>query len=584
MISFVWSPGERLPAGTGGSENFTVGHVRELNRRGIEARVVTIGVGTADGRDEFDDIPFHSVPALDAVGRLDDTLVFVSEAPPTTTVHPAYQILHVPPPLRQHAHASVVAGTRDRTLVATSRYAAALWADFLDVGLDTIHVVYPFAEPEFATRPRTERTDEVTRVLYAGRLTPEKGIYTLLSALHTDLFDPGSVSVTVTSAGADKPQGAIIERLLRSHPDIALVPARRTPADMASLLVEHDVVVMPSNAQYWHETFGILSIEAQHAGCRVVASRDGGLPETDCGALVLVEPDDAEALAQGILTARRLGPVLQHERMDAGRDFTVADSVDDPAGGHRGRDGADPLGGHPGARGARWRSRPRTSRTAVRASSPQPFGPRPSARRCPYEQWGHHDRPGTRDPTGVDAHAKPEGNATDLLYLEDAVAALAPIMAVCAGAARSSRPDVRALARDALSVQTDRFGAISAVLLGWGRPEKVSPPIAGPKALDGLDGEALDQLFMDRLTAHTHASLIRSRAEMVAGASRSTRSLAEDAIHADDRELASLRALLVVPAQQAGAPVVHDSMSRWSDDGGSWQRPSPVTAPSPTGR
>ena len=69
MISFVWSPGERLPAGTGGSENFTVGHVRELNRRGIEARVVTIGVGTADGRDEFDDIPFHSVPALDAVGR-----------------------------------------------------------------------------------------------------------------------------------------------------------------------------------------------------------------------------------------------------------------------------------------------------------------------------------------------------------------------------------------------------------------------------------------------------------------------------------------------------------------------------------
>ena len=327
MISFVWSPGERLPAGTGGSENYTVGQVRELTRRGIEARVVTIGLGTADGRDEFDDVPFHSVAALGALGSLDDTLVFVSEAPPTTTMHPAYQILHVPPPLRQHAQASVVAGTRDRTLIATSRYAAALWADFLDVGLDTIHVVYPFAEPEFATRPRADRSDEVTRVLYAGRLTPEKGIYTLLSALHTDLFDPDSISVTVTSAGADKPQGAIIERLLRSHPDIALVPARRTPADMASLLVEHDVVVMPSNAQYWHETFGILSIEAQHAGCRVVASRDGGLPETDCGALVLVDADDAEALAQGIVTARRLGPVLGHERLDACRDFTVADSV-----------------------------------------------------------------------------------------------------------------------------------------------------------------------------------------------------------------------------------------------------------------
>jgi D-inositol-3-phosphate glycosyltransferase len=97
---------------------------------------------------------------------------------------------------------------------------------------------------------------------------------------------------------------------------------------MASLLAEHDVVVMPSNSQYWHETFGIVSIEAQHAGCRVVASHDGGLPETDCGALVLVRPDDAEALAQGILAARDQGPVPLADRRRAGRDFTVADSVD----------------------------------------------------------------------------------------------------------------------------------------------------------------------------------------------------------------------------------------------------------------
>jgi glycosyltransferase involved in cell wall biosynthesis len=328
MISFVWSPGERLPAGTGGSENFTIGQVRELNRRAVAARVVTVGLGTADGRDEFDGIPFHSVASLDDLGLLDDTLVFVSEAPPVATVHPAFQILHVPPPLRERDRVSVAHGTRNRTLIATSRYAAALWADFLDVALETIRVVYPFAEPGFADEPRTGGHPDVTRVLYAGRLTPEKGIYTLLSMLHTDLFEPGTVTVTVTSAGADKPQGAIIEHLVRSHPGITLVPARRTPADMAHLLAAHDVVVMPSNAQYWHETFGILSIEAQHAGCRVVASRDGGLPETDCGALLLVRPDDAEALAQGILAARRLGPVGRGTRVRAGADFTVADSVD----------------------------------------------------------------------------------------------------------------------------------------------------------------------------------------------------------------------------------------------------------------
>lgn len=328
MISFVWSPGQRLPAGTGGSENFTTGQVRELNRRGIDARVITVGLGTADGREEFDDVPFHSVAALDDLRELDETLVFVSDAPPVTTVNPAYQILHVPPPLRAHHQSSVLAGTRDRTLIATSRYAAALWSDFLDVSLDSVRVVYPFAEPAFAIEPRAEARPDVTRVLYAGRLTPEKGIFTLLSMLHTDLFEEGSISYTVTSAGADKAQGAIIERMLRVHPGIDLVPARRTPADMASLLAEHDVVVMPSNSQYWHETFGILSIEAQHAGCRVVASRDGGLPETDCGALVLVTPDDAEALAQGILAALQLGPVARPARERAGHDFTVADSVD----------------------------------------------------------------------------------------------------------------------------------------------------------------------------------------------------------------------------------------------------------------
>ena len=151
-----------------------------------------------------------------------------------------------------------------------------------------------------------------------------------MSMLHTDLFegDDHHVSFTVTTAGADKPQGAIIERMLRTHPGIEVVPARRTPAGMAALMSEHDVVVMPSNSQYWHETFGIVSIEAQHAGCRVVASDDGGLPETDCGALLLVAPDDAEALAQGILTARRLGRVPDATRQRAGDDFTVADSVD----------------------------------------------------------------------------------------------------------------------------------------------------------------------------------------------------------------------------------------------------------------
>ena len=50
-------------------QNYTVGQVRELTRRGIAARVVTVGLGQRDGRDGFADVPFLSLPTLAVGGR-----------------------------------------------------------------------------------------------------------------------------------------------------------------------------------------------------------------------------------------------------------------------------------------------------------------------------------------------------------------------------------------------------------------------------------------------------------------------------------------------------------------------------------
>jgi hypothetical protein len=329
LISFIWSPGNPLPAGTGGSENYTVGQVRELTRRGIAAQVVTIGLGASDGRTGFAGIPFLSLPTLAEVSELDSTVVFVNEPHPLPTRHQAFLILHNPPPIRERQRAFAIEGTRERVLIATSQYAAALWSGYLDVDVATISVVYPFAEPGFAAQPRQRRDAGKTRVLFAGRLSPEKGIYTLLETMHIDIIeqDP-TITFTATTAGADKPQGKIIERLLGAHPGISVVASRETPTRMAALMSQHDIVVMPSNSQYWHETFGIVSIEAQHSGCRVVASNDGGLPETDCGGVVLVAPDNAEALAWGIREAADNGPLSLAARHDAGERFTVGQSVD----------------------------------------------------------------------------------------------------------------------------------------------------------------------------------------------------------------------------------------------------------------
>ena len=100
--------------------------------------------------------------------ELDGTVVFVTEFPVVTTKQPAYQILHVPPPLRDRERRRAIAQTRDRVLIATSRYSAGLWAAFLDVDVTTVQVVYPFAEPCFGSQPRRP-----ARPASPGCCTPE---------------------------------------------------------------------------------------------------------------------------------------------------------------------------------------------------------------------------------------------------------------------------------------------------------------------------------------------------------------------------------------------------------------------------
>jgi D-inositol-3-phosphate glycosyltransferase len=327
LISFVWPPGTKLPAGTGGSENYTVGQVRELIRRGIPAQVVTVGLGTKDGRNEFIDIPFLSLKTTALIAKLDGVVVFVNEAATVTTKEPAFVIMHIPPPDvdKREIIGAMIAG---RTLIATSKYAAELWAGYTRRDIGDVHIAYPFAEPCFSTQERSLEAKS-TRVLFAGRLSAQKGIYTFLEMLHMDsIQDNPRLVFSVTTAGSDKPEGKIIKSLVDAHPNLTVISARKTPAAMAQLMSVHDIVVMPSNSQYWHETFGIVSVEAQHSGVRVVASNDGGLPETDCGGITLVKPDDPVALAEGIIATIAQKPLSKDARSLASKLFTVEQSVD----------------------------------------------------------------------------------------------------------------------------------------------------------------------------------------------------------------------------------------------------------------
>ena len=105
--------------------------------------------------------------------------------------------------------------------------------------------------------------------VFIGRLSPEKGIQTLLSAwsrlggrLPLKIIGDGPLAESVIAAAM---QTAGIEWL-----------GRRQPREVLALLGEAACLVMPS---IWYETFGRTIIEAYAKGTPVVASRLGAMAE-----------------------------------------------------------------------------------------------------------------------------------------------------------------------------------------------------------------------------------------------------------------------------------------------------------------
>lgn len=323
MISFVWPEGEPMLAGTGGSETYTAGHVRELLRRGIAAQIVSVGHGLKDGRQDFSDIPFLSLTDPKQISDLPGVVVFVNRPYLVPTRNKAAIILHCVTPNnggRPAKREDII----DKTLVATSIYNAQQWALSLDVPYSRMHIVLPFADPLFSNVKRAKPAKKI-RILYAGRFHPEKGIYTLLEMMHEKEMRHNGYSVSLVTAGQHVETGRTIANMLHNYRYAKLIPAQKTVATMARLLAQTDILLMPS---VFAEPFGMLSVEAQHAGCRVVASNIGGLPETNCGLLTLVEPRNPRALMTGIAEAVALGPATKKERELSGQEFSLDTSVD----------------------------------------------------------------------------------------------------------------------------------------------------------------------------------------------------------------------------------------------------------------
>ena len=223
----------------------------------------------------------------------------------------------------------------DAVLAITPRLARQLVSEGVEE--DRLHVVPPGVNPALFGGPFADPFPRIgrPRVVFAGRLAPQKGVRTLIEAARL-LKTPG---VQVLLVG-DGPQRSTLERDVRRLAVgdmvhlLGFVPHERVPA----VLSHADLLVLPS----LYEELGTVLLEAMWVGLPIVASRTGGIPDIiDEGVNgVLVSPGDPEALAGAIDRllaepdlARRLGAAARKRARDydwgvlAGRILAVYRSL-----------------------------------------------------------------------------------------------------------------------------------------------------------------------------------------------------------------------------------------------------------------
>jgi glycosyltransferase involved in cell wall biosynthesis len=174
-------------------------------------------------------------------------------------------------------------------------------------------------------RVEIQGNDAVRRLLFVGRVSPEKGVHVLLEALseiskthpHVGLDIVGPMWSAPREFICDLSDDRKVRRLTRFYDSLGYIARLRERLELSSpqqvrllgplphekLLGRYEeasILVFPS---VWEEPFGIPIIEAMACGVPVVATRGGGIPEIvrDGDTGLLVERDDADALACAIL-------------------------------------------------------------------------------------------------------------------------------------------------------------------------------------------------------------------------------------------------------------------------------------------
>ena len=157
-------------------------------------------------------------------------------------------------------------------------------------------IVLPAGIDSATFHPRTDaRGAGAFTIGYVGRLVPEKGIDTLVSAV-ARLEPPVRLEV----AGAGPMEAALRRQVLREGiaRERVLFLGQLEAGGVAALLRRIDVLVLPSRTTpVWAEQFGRVLAEAMACGTPVIGSSSGEIPHVVGDAGLVFPEGDAEALA-----------------------------------------------------------------------------------------------------------------------------------------------------------------------------------------------------------------------------------------------------------------------------------------------
>jgi glycosyltransferase involved in cell wall biosynthesis len=224
--------------------------------------------------------------------------------------------------------------------IAVSHFCAAHMSERLGIGADQMSVVplgISVAGHEPRPREKAAESGDEFRIGYFARVAPEKGLHLLAEAFRLVRRGAPRSRIRLEAGGylapSDRSYLRDVQRLLEraGFKNDFTYHGTLDRAGKLTFLQGLDVLSVPAT---YDEPKGLFVLEAMASGVPVVQPRRGGFIEVveKTGGGLLVEPDDAENLAEGLDRVRR-DATLREELGRRGfegvrRHYTIQQSAD----------------------------------------------------------------------------------------------------------------------------------------------------------------------------------------------------------------------------------------------------------------